>query len=120
MTEELLYAAYDTLDEIKNLKEYQEMLILKKKIQNDLRNVINDFQLAKADVEKASYNKYSNEFKDACQKLSEIKTELYTNSLVISYRENEKKVQKYLDEIMDGLIKTARGEELWENNQKEK
>lgn len=110
MTEELLGKTYEALDEIKSLPAYLCMLELKKRIDVELLGLLEEFKQAKVTFEKAKENVYSSEYKKACQNLSSIKETLYTNELVMEYKEKEKAVQSYLDELMHELVVAARGE----------
>jgi len=109
MTNELLNAVYNEVDEIKNLDCYKELVRLNNLIKIELKDLIKNFNETKNLLEKED-NKYSKNYLSLTDKLSKLRIELESNSLVKEYRLNESKLNKYLENLKNEMVKTVRGE----------
>ena len=109
MTVELLDATYQEIDEIKNLDAYKRLVELNETIKVELKDLIKDFNDTKALLEKED-NKYSNNYKELCNKLSNLRIELENNELVKEYHKYENIINKYLDDLKKEMVKAVRGE----------
>ena len=109
MTIELLDATYKEVEEIKNLDEYKRLVELNDRIKIELKDLIKDFNETKALLEKEN-NKYSNNYKELCNKLSNLRIQLEKEELVKEYHKYEKILNKYLDNLKNEMVKAVRGE----------
>ena len=109
MTIELLDATYEEVDRIKNLDEYKKLVELNELIKTELKDLIKDFNETKSLLEKET-NKYSNNYKNLCNKLSTLHIEIENNELVKEYHILEKEINKYLDNLIKEMLKAVRGE----------
>ena len=109
MTIELLDATYEEIDKIKNLDEYKKLVELNEKIKVELKDLINDFNTTKDLLEKET-NKYSNNYKELCNRLSNLRIQLENEELVKEYHKYESLINKYLDNLKKDMVKAVRGE----------
>jgi cell fate (sporulation/competence/biofilm development) regulator YlbF (YheA/YmcA/DUF963 family) len=109
MTIELLDATYEEVDRIKNLDEYKKLVELNELIKTELKDLIKDFNETKSLLEKET-NKYSNNYKNLCNKLSTLHIKIENNELVKEYHRLEKEINKYLDNLRKEMLKAVRGE----------
>ncbi len=102
MKDTVLNKVYDLVDEIKSRKEYIRLLELKKIMENDslIVNLINDFNKCKVKFEEVSkYGKHHPDLKKVQLELASIKTEVFTNEIIVEYKKLEKEIQKILDDV---------------------
>jgi len=109
MTIELLDATYEEIDKIKNLDEYKKLVELNEKIKVELKDLIKDFNTTKDLLEKET-NKYSNNYKELCNRLSNLRIQLENEELVKEYHKYESLINKYLDNLKKDMVKAVRGE----------
>ena len=109
MTIELLDATYEEIDKIKNLDAYKKLVELNELIKVELKDLIKEFNTTKDLLEKES-NKYSNNYKELCNKLSNLRIELENNELVKEYHKYEKILNEYLENLKKEMVKAVRGE----------
>jgi cell fate (sporulation/competence/biofilm development) regulator YlbF (YheA/YmcA/DUF963 family) len=87
-------------------EEFQELLLLKDKIANSIPDLLENFKKAKEKYEEASkYSTYHPDLKKYRIELSKAKEELYTNELVIRYKELEKIIQEKLKMVANEIAK---------------
>ena len=110
MTIELLDATYKEVDEIKNLDEYKKLVELNELIKIELKDLIKDFNDTKELLLKED-NKYSNNYKNLTNKLSELRIKIESEELVIEYHKYEKMINNYLDNLKKEIVSAVRGED---------
>ena len=110
MTIEILDATYEEIDKIKDLDDYKKLVEINNKIKIELKDLINEFNSVKLEYEKESVNKYSNRYKELSQKLSNLMIKIESEPLVLEYHKYEDKINKYLDNLKDEMVKAVRGE----------
>ena len=109
MTKELLDATYSEIDEIKNMDAYKRLVELNNLIKVELKDLIKDFNETKSLYEKEN-NKYSKNYLELSNKLSNLRIELEKNELVKEYHKCEKEINDYLDKLKREMLKAVRGE----------
>ena len=55
-------------------------------------------------------NKYSNNYKELCNRLSNLRIQLENEELVKEYHKYESLINKYLDNLKKDMVKAVRGE----------
>ncbi len=100
---DLINEAYNFLDDIKSLDEYQKMMDLKNQINVEYKDLIDIFNEAKRRYEEVSFSTYHPDFKKCAKDLSQIKEELYSKELVKQYFYYQREVQKHLDDLSKEL-----------------
>ena len=110
MTKELLDATYSELDNIKNMDAYKKLVELNELIKIELKDLIKEFNETKALYENET-NKYSKNYLELSNKLSNLKIEIESNNLVKEYHKYEKEIHDYLDKLKADMLKAVRGEE---------
>jgi len=101
MKDKVLNLVYDLVDEIKSKEEYIRLLELKKIMDNDpyIIDLLDTFNKSKIKFEEVSkYGKYHPDLKKVQLELAEIKTEVFTNNVIMEYKKLEKELQKILDD----------------------
>lgn len=102
MKTEIMMKTYELVDEIKDSKSYQELLLLKEKLNQD-EHVISLVEQYKKSydkyVEVKKYGKYHPDLKKVQNEYSKNKELLYTHPLVMSYKKYEKEIEKMLNDI---------------------
>lgn len=84
--------------------DFQELLALKKQIDDELKDLIIKFNTAKDRYYGAQkYGKYHPSISDYKKNLLELKKELYSNSLVKKYFSLQNKVQKEINDFLNDL-----------------
>ena len=84
--------------------DFQELLALKKQIDDELKDLIIKFNTAKDRYYEAQkYGKYHPSISDYKKNLLELKKELYSNSLVKKYFSLQNKVQKKINDFLNDL-----------------
>ena len=85
-------------NEIMASSEFVELLEVKDKISNSIPDILEEFRKAKEKYEEVSkYSSYHPDLERVRTRLVKAKEALYTNSLVIRYKELEKEIQKKLN-----------------------
>ena len=103
--QDIINATYDLVDEIIDNEIFKELLALKKRIDIECISQINKFNDLKAKyVEISKYGEYHPDIKIVRKELSEAKVALYSNPLVIAYKDKENAVQKFLDSIKNEIV----------------
>ena len=110
MTIELLDATYSEIDKIKNLDEYKKLVELNDRIKIELKDLIKDFNDTKELLLRED-NKYSNNYKNLTNKLSELRIKIESEELVIEYHKYEKMINNYLDNLKKEIVSAVRGED---------
>ena len=110
MTIELLNATYSEIDKIKDMDEYKKLVELNEKIKIELKDLIDDFNKTKELYEKED-NKYSKNYLELSNKLSDLRIKIESEPLVIEYHKYEKKINDYLDNLKKEMLKAVRGED---------
>ena len=106
MKDTVLNIVYDLVDEIKSKEEYKRLLELKKIMDNDpyIIELIEKFNKSKIKFEEVSkYGKYHPDLKKVQLELAEIKTEVFTNKVILEYKKLEKDLQKILDDTSKAI-----------------
>lgn len=86
--------------EIIETSDFKELLTLKERISNEIGDLVLNFNKAKEKYEEVTkYSKYHPDLKKRQLELVKAKETLYTNELVIRYKELERKIQKELNEV---------------------
>ena len=86
--------------EIMETKEFKELLELKEKISKTIPDILDEFKKAKEKYEEVSkYSVYHPDLEKVRARLVKAKEALYTNSLVVRYKELEKEIQQKLNLI---------------------
>lgn len=111
MTIELLNATYEEVEKIKNLDAYKKLVILNEKINVELHDLIQDFNKTKELYEKED-NKYSKNYLELSNKLSDLRIKIESEPLVIKYHKLEKEINKYLDNLKKEMLDVVRGDNL--------
>lgn len=84
--------------------DFQELLALKKQIDDELKDLIIKFNMAKDKYYEAQkYGKYHPSLSDYKKNLLVLKKELYSNSLVKKYFSLQNKVQKEVNDFLNDL-----------------
>ena len=86
--------------ELMSTNEFKELLELKEKINNSIPDLLQNFQKAKEKYEEVSkYSSYHPDLKKTRLELVAAKEALYTNELVVRYKELERIIQQKLNEV---------------------
>ena len=109
MTKELLDATYYELDNIKNMDAYKKLVEINELIKVELKDLILEFNKTKELYEKET-NKYSKNYLELSNKLSELRIRLEAEPLVKKYHEYEKEINDYLESLRIEMLKAVRGE----------
>jgi cell fate (sporulation/competence/biofilm development) regulator YlbF (YheA/YmcA/DUF963 family) len=102
MNDKILENTYELINEIKSGKTYKRLLELKSIIEQDeeLVKLIEKFNKIKTQYDEVlKYGKYHPDLKKVQIELSKIKETLYSNVIIVEYKELEKKLQSNLDLI---------------------
>lgn len=102
METKLINLAYDVADEIKELPPYKRLLELKEIMDNnhEISSLITAFNKQKVKYEEVSkYGKYHPDLKKVQLELAVIKAEVYTHDVVKEYKEQERQLQKILNQV---------------------
>ena len=85
-------------NEIMESTEFKELLSIKEEISIKIPQLLEDFKKAKEKYEEVSiYSTYHPDYRKVKLELVRAKEALYTNELVIRYKELEKKIQEKLN-----------------------
>ena len=85
-------------EEIMSSNEFVELLKLKDQISNEIPEILEEFKKAKEKYEEVSKDSsYHPDLEKTRARLVKAKENLYTNPLVIRYKELEKEIQKQLN-----------------------
>lgn len=104
---ELYDLAFEYAKTIINSSDFQRLIYLSKCIEQNLKEEINMFKKASIKYGDAlEYGKYHPNLKDYQIELSEAKTKLYSNELVIEYKTLEQKIQSKLNCDLNELKKS--------------
>lgn len=102
--------AHNIAKEIMDSNEFKELMNVKAEINKNIPNLLEKFKIAKDKYALVSkYGNYHPDYKKALIELKEVKEELYTNPLVIKYKELEKKIQEKLNEVANELSEVLKG-----------
>ena len=94
-------------NEITSSSEFKELLEIKEQINKEIPKLVEDFKIAKEKYEEVSkYSSYHPDLKKVRSELVSAKEALYTNPLVIRYKELEKEIQNKLNEVAHEIAKT--------------
>jgi cell fate (sporulation/competence/biofilm development) regulator YlbF (YheA/YmcA/DUF963 family) len=94
-------------NEITSSSEFLELLSIKKRIEEEIPKLVEEFKIAKEKYEEVSkYSSYHPDLKAVRGRLVKAKEALYSNSLVIRYKELEKEIQNKLNEVAQEIAKT--------------
>ena len=86
--------------------EFQELIRIKDEMSKSIPLLLERFKNAKEKYEEASqYSNYHPDLKKYRIELSKVKEELYTNPLVIRYKELENKIQEKLKIVANEIAK---------------
>jgi cell fate (sporulation/competence/biofilm development) regulator YlbF (YheA/YmcA/DUF963 family) len=95
---ELCEKSANFANEIMSSSEFKELLEIKEKISKSIPQLVDEFRIAKEKYEEVSkYSIYHPDLEKVRARLVRAKEALYTNSLVIRYKELEKEIQKKLN-----------------------
>ena len=109
MTKELLDATYLELDNINDMYAYKKLIEINNLIKVELKDLIFEFNKTKELYEKET-NKYSKNYLELSNKLSELRIKIENEPLVKKYHEYEKEINDYLESLRIEMLKTVRGE----------
>ena len=109
MTKELIDATYLELDNIKDMDAYKKLIEINNLIKVELKDLIFEFNKTKELYEKET-NKYSKNYLELSNKLSELRIKIENEPLVKKYHEYEKEINDYLESLRIEMLKTVRGE----------
>lgn len=109
MTKELIDATYDEIEKIKDMDAYKKIVELNERIKIELKDLIKEFNETKDLYEKET-NKYSKNYLELSNKLSNLRIEIESNELVKEYHKYEKEINDYLDKLNKDMLKAVRGE----------
>ena len=110
MKQEIIEKTYQLVDEIKALDSYKRLLQLKQFIDNndEVKELIYQFQKEHQKYEETSkYGKYHPDLKKVQLSFQKAKEELYTNELVMEYKQLEKELQNVLHHISKEIAETV-------------
>lgn len=95
---ELCEKSINFANEIMKTDEFKRLLEIKKEISEKIPEVLKEFNKAKEKYEEVSkYSLYHPDLERVRTRLVKAKEALYTNPLVIKYKELEKEIQKKLN-----------------------
>ena len=84
MTKELIDATYEEIEKIKEMDAYKKIVELNERIKIELKDLIKEFNETKNLYEKEE-NKYSKNYLELSNKLSNLRIEIESNELVKDY-----------------------------------
>ena len=94
-------------NEITASDEFKELMRVKEQINDEIPQLVNDFKVAKDKYDEVmKYSSYHPDLKKVRGELVRAKEALYTNPLVIRYKELEKEIQNKLNEVAQEIAKT--------------
>ena len=94
-------------NEITSSNEFKELLELKERINKEIPLLVEAFKKAREKYEEVSkYSSYHPDLKRVRNELVAAKEALYTNPLVIKYKELEKEIQNKLNDVAHEIAKT--------------
>ena len=92
--------------EIMETEEFQKLIYYKNEIAKTIPELVNRFNKAKEKYEEVSkYSTYHPDYRKVKLELVDAKEKLYTNELVIKYKEIERKIQEKLNEASQEIVK---------------
>ena len=94
---------------VKNMDAYKKLVEINELIKVELKDLILEFNKTKELYEKET-NKYSKNYLELSNKLSELRVRIESNDLVKKYHEYEKQINDYLESLRKEMLKTVRGE----------
>lgn len=95
---------YKFVDDFKDTNEYKELMNLKEKINEQLKEKVKRFNDLKEKYEEClKYDKYHPDLKRIQKELSEAKTSLFSEELVIKYKELEKTLEENLNTLLTNI-----------------
>ncbi len=101
---EVLNNVYKLIDYIKSTNEYKRLNELNDKINIELKDLIKDFKDVEDKYNEAlRYGKYHPNLKDYQIALSQAKEKLFTNPMVIEFKELESSFNNTLNEIFNDV-----------------
>ena len=93
-------------NEVMESAEFRELLEVKEAISKTIPNLVESFKKAKEKYEEVQkYGTYHPDYRNVKLELVKAKEALYTNSLVIRYKELEKKIQEKLNVAANEIVK---------------
>jgi cell fate (sporulation/competence/biofilm development) regulator YlbF (YheA/YmcA/DUF963 family) len=93
-------------NEIMESDEFKELLSIKEEIFKKIPKLLDEFKKAKEKYEEISiYSTYHPDYKKVKLELVRTKEALYTNELVIKYKELERKIQEKLNAASQEIVK---------------
>ncbi len=103
---ELCEKSVNFAEEIMESPEFKELVNLKEEISLKIPNLVLEFNKAKEKYEEVcKYSTYHPDYKKVKLELVRTKEALYTNELVIKYKELERKVQEKLNAASQEIVK---------------
>ncbi len=99
---------YGVINSLKEKNEYKELVSLKKRIDTDLKEVIEKFKKAEEKyLDAAKYGKFHPDLKKIQNEFSKAKAELFSNELVIKYKELEKVMQENINKVTTEIVQSV-------------
>lgn len=93
-------------NEIMETLEFKELLELKEKISKEIPELLEEFNKAKEKYDEVmEYGTYHPDYRNTKLRLVKAKETLYTNPLVIRYKELERSIQEKLDLASKEIVK---------------
>ena len=93
-------------NEVMESAEFKELLEIKEAISKTIPELVENFKKAKEKYEEVQkYGTYHPDYRNVKLELVKAKEALYTNSLVIRYKELEKKIQEKLNVAANEIAK---------------
>lgn len=93
-------------NEIMETTEFKELIRIKEEMTKSIPNLLEDFKKAKEKYEEVSiYSTYHPDYRKIKLELVKAKEALYTNELVIRYKELEKKIQEKMNFASKEIVK---------------
>lgn len=103
---ELCDKSYMFAKEIMETEEFLELLKVKEAINKTIPELVKEFNVAKEKYEEVSkYSTFHPDYHKVKLELVRTKEALYTNDLVIKYKELEKKIQEKLNVASKEIVK---------------
>lgn len=92
--------------EVMESPEFKELILVKEEISRTIPDLLENFKKAKENYEEVSkYSTYHPDYRSTKLKLISAKEALYTNELVLKYKELEKIIQTKLNDAALEIVK---------------